>query len=217
MGWGKGITSIFSIWLSSFPGFPGGSVGKEFPCNAGDTGEVDSIPESGRSPGGGHGNPLQYFAWRIPWTEEPGRLQSIGSQRVRDDWRDWAHMCIQFSKYHLFSFLIEWCWHSSQKSVDNTYMFISVLSILFHWCVCLFLCQYYTIFNDCSFMVSFEVEKRESSDFLSSIVLMVDLITEIDRFWDVPDFSLRDRNDSTNIVIRKNKTIMFIPSKLTPQ
>ena len=66
-------------------------------------------------------------------------------------------------------------------------------------------------------MVSFEVEKRESSDFLSSIVLMVDLITEIDRFWDVPDFSLRDRNDSTNIEIRKNKTIMFIPSKLTPQ
>ena len=28
-------------------------------------------------------NPLQYFAWWIPWTEEPGRLQSMGSQRVR--------------------------------------------------------------------------------------------------------------------------------------
>ena len=26
------------------------------------------------------------FAWRIPWTEEPGRLQSMGSQRVRHDW-----------------------------------------------------------------------------------------------------------------------------------
>ena len=32
------------------------------------------------------------FAWRIPWTEEPGRLQSIGLQRVRHDWRDLAHM-----------------------------------------------------------------------------------------------------------------------------
>ena len=32
---------------------------------------------SGRLPGGGHSNPLQY-SWRIPWTEEPGRLQSIG-------------------------------------------------------------------------------------------------------------------------------------------
>ena len=39
-------------------------------------------PGSGRSPEGGHGNLLQYSCWRIPWTEEPGRLQSIGSQRV---------------------------------------------------------------------------------------------------------------------------------------
>ena len=34
----------------------------------------------------GSGNPLQYFSWRIPWTEEPGGLQSMGSQRVRHDW-----------------------------------------------------------------------------------------------------------------------------------
>ena len=31
------------------------------------------------------------LAWRIPWTEESGRLQSIGSQRVRHDWSDLAH------------------------------------------------------------------------------------------------------------------------------
>ena len=53
--------------------------------NAGDTGDVGSIPGPGRSPGGGNGNPLQYLAWNIPWTEEPGGLQSIGSQRVRHD------------------------------------------------------------------------------------------------------------------------------------
>ena len=35
-----------------------------------------SIPGLGRCPGGGHGNPLQDPAWRIPWTEEPGRVQS---------------------------------------------------------------------------------------------------------------------------------------------
>ena len=40
-----------------FIGFPGGSDGKESVCNAGDPG---SIPESGRSPGKGNGNPLQY-------------------------------------------------------------------------------------------------------------------------------------------------------------
>ena len=51
--------------------------------NAGDLG---SIPRLGRYPGEGSGNPLQYLAWKIPWTEEPGRLQSMGSQRVRHDW-----------------------------------------------------------------------------------------------------------------------------------
>ena len=44
--------------------------------NAGDPG---STPRSGRSPGGRHGNPLQYSCWRIPWPEEPGGLQSMGS------------------------------------------------------------------------------------------------------------------------------------------
>ena len=56
-------------------GFPGGSDGKESACNAGDPG---SVFESGRSPGEGKDYPLQYFAWRIPWTEEPGGLQSMG-------------------------------------------------------------------------------------------------------------------------------------------
>jgi len=35
--------------------------------------------------GEGNGNPFQYFAWKIPWTEEPGRLQSMGLLRVRHD------------------------------------------------------------------------------------------------------------------------------------
>ena len=41
-------------------GFPGGTSGKESPANAGDARDVGSIPGSGRSPGGGNGNPLQY-------------------------------------------------------------------------------------------------------------------------------------------------------------
>ena len=39
------------------------------------------------------------IAWRNPWVEEPCRLQSIGSQRVRHDWSDWA--CIQADRYNL--------------------------------------------------------------------------------------------------------------------
>ena len=58
----------------------GGSVVKNTLTNAGDVG---LIPGLGRSPGEGNGNPLQYLAWKIPWTEESGRLQSMGSQRVR--------------------------------------------------------------------------------------------------------------------------------------
>ena len=39
-------------------------------------------PGSGRNPGEGTGYPLQYLAWKISWTEEPGELKSMGSQRV---------------------------------------------------------------------------------------------------------------------------------------
>ena len=56
---------------------------EESACNAGDP---DSIPGLGRSPGEGNGNPLHgVLAWRIPWTEEPDGLQSMGFQRVRHD------------------------------------------------------------------------------------------------------------------------------------
>ena len=51
--------------------------GKESACN---TGELGLIPRSRRSPGGGNGNHSSILAWEIPWTEEPGGLQSMGSQ-----------------------------------------------------------------------------------------------------------------------------------------
>ena len=51
---------------------------KNTPVNAGDT---VSVPGLGRYPGGGHGNPIHYSSWEIPWIEEPGSLQSMGSQK----------------------------------------------------------------------------------------------------------------------------------------
>ena len=63
-------------------GYAGGS-GKEFACNAGDTGDTDSIPGSGRSPGEGMATHSRILAWKIPCTEKPCRLQFMGSQRVR--------------------------------------------------------------------------------------------------------------------------------------
>ena len=68
-------------------GLPKVALGvKNPPANAGDARDQGSIPGSGRSPGGGHGNPLQYSCLEnIPWTEEPGGPQSMESQRVRQD------------------------------------------------------------------------------------------------------------------------------------
>ena len=58
-------------------GFPDGSVVKNPSANAGDEGDAGSIPELGRPPGR-NGNPLRYSCLGILWTEEPGKLQSMG-------------------------------------------------------------------------------------------------------------------------------------------
>jgi len=65
-------------------GFPGDSDGKESVCNVGDQTWVrflggEDHPEKGTAT---HSSIL---AWRIPWTEEPAELQSMGSQRVGHD------------------------------------------------------------------------------------------------------------------------------------
>ena len=74
---------IYTIWLSLLSldilmGFPGGSDGKESACNVGDLG---SIPGLGRSPGGGHGNPLQY-----------SRLENLHGQRSLAGYSPWGHI-----------------------------------------------------------------------------------------------------------------------------
>ena len=74
---------IYTIWLSLLSldilmGFPGGSDGKESACNVGDLG---SIPGLGRSPGGGHGNPLQY-----------SHLENLHGQRSLAGYSPWGHI-----------------------------------------------------------------------------------------------------------------------------
>ena len=55
--------------------FPSGSVVKNLPAN---TGNLNSIPEVERYPEEENSNPLQFLAWEIPWTKDPGMLQSVG-------------------------------------------------------------------------------------------------------------------------------------------
>ena len=66
-------------------GFPRGSVLKNLPANAGDTGDIDLIPDLGRSLEQGKATHSSILAWKIPWREVFGRLPSMGSQRVRCD------------------------------------------------------------------------------------------------------------------------------------
>ena len=61
--------------------FPGVAVIKSPSANVGDTRNAGLIPGSRRSPGVGNGNPLQYSCWKIPWTEDPDGLQSVGTPK----------------------------------------------------------------------------------------------------------------------------------------
>ena len=76
----------FSHWIAGIDtsrtqgGFSGGLVVKNLPANAKDSG---SIPGSGRSPGEGNGNPLQYCCLEILYTEVPGSSRDY--KRVRQD------------------------------------------------------------------------------------------------------------------------------------
>ena len=65
--------------------FPNGAVVKNMLANAGDARDVVSILGTGRSPGEGNGDHSSILAWKIPWTEEPGELQTMWLQRVRHD------------------------------------------------------------------------------------------------------------------------------------
>ena len=81
-----GVSYVLYIYIWDFPG---GSDGKASAYNAGDP--VRSL---------GWEDPLEkemathstILAWKIPWTEDPGRLQSMGSQRVRHDWVTSLHI-----------------------------------------------------------------------------------------------------------------------------
>ena len=89
----KGVCEL-SLWKMNqglgnrkdIPGLPGGSVIKNPPANAGNTGDTSSTPGFGQSPGVGNGNTLQKSCLENPGTEEPGGLYSPwGCKRVRHD------------------------------------------------------------------------------------------------------------------------------------
>ena len=100
-------------------GFPGGSDGKESACNEGDMGSIlgweDPLEE-------GMTTHSSILAWRIPWTEEPRRLQSMGLQKVGHDW-----VTFIFTLFHR----VKSC-HCHQYSLYINRVHGSKLSLYFH-------------------------------------------------------------------------------------
>ena len=74
------LTKYFKQW-----GFPDDSVVRKFPAKTGDKGNLSSIPRLEDPLEEGMATHFSIFAWKISWTEEAGRLQFLGSQRVRHD------------------------------------------------------------------------------------------------------------------------------------
>ena len=80
---------------------------KNPPANAGDIQNTHSVPGLGRSPGGGHLH-SSILGWRICLDREPGRLWSIGLQRVGHDWSELACM-------HTAEYLSAWLAYKQQR------------------------------------------------------------------------------------------------------
>ena len=82
----KSLIDLFKIinlvYLNVKRGFPGGSDGKESACSVGDLGSFSGWEDPLEK---GIATYSSILAWRIPWTEETGGIQSMGSQRVRHD------------------------------------------------------------------------------------------------------------------------------------
>ena len=79
--------SFFTIWATR--GFPGGSSGKDPTCQWGDVRDMGSVPGLGRSPGGGHGNPLQYSCLENPM--DRGVWQAAAHSVTKSDMTEHTH------------------------------------------------------------------------------------------------------------------------------
>ena len=141
-----GIITYFDL-IQSLLGFPGGAVVKNPPSHAGDVedwvrslGLEDLLAEGMAT----HSNIL---AWRIPWTEEPVRLQSRGLQRVRYNWRTkHTHTQLDVYTFHSCRCLSAVCMIYS--SLVDLSSHCNSPSFLFYQCSNLFVCVFMIGFTD---------------------------------------------------------------------
>ena len=116
------------IWASQV-----GQVVKNLPANAGNIRDLGSIP--GREDLLEEGMALHssILAWRIPWMEDPGRLQSMGLHRVRHNWSDFACLHLytpaRVCKMHLLILLL------LLLIIDNFFLVSDIYAHTYYLCI----------------------------------------------------------------------------------
>ena len=140
-------SKVTQLYIYMYLGFPLGSVVKESPCNEGD---LCSIPGFGRYAQRDMISHSSILAWRISWTEEPSRLQSIGSQRVGTaESTDFArHTYIYLFLYKFFFHLC--CYRISSRVACDFVVnpcWLSILYIVVSIYICFPLLPIYTLPN----------------------------------------------------------------------
>ena len=112
----------------SWMDFPSGSDSKASACNAGNLG---SIPGSGRSPGEGNGNPLQYSCLKNPIERRPGRLQSVGCKEL--DMTEWLHLSWMVSEntHPLSEFLLLFPFSLPWRGTEKEMLRQSIITLAF--------------------------------------------------------------------------------------
>ena len=112
--WVKTTSSTFQTKRNamSYKGFPGGSVGKKCVCHVGNKGSVLGGEEPLEE---GMATDFSSLVWEIPWTEEPGGLQSVESKRVGHNWActnsPGIYVCVYGRPWHK--------WQIYWKPVEN--------------------------------------------------------------------------------------------------
>ena len=140
--------SLICIAWTEERGFPGGSLVKNLPAAAEDMG---LIPGLGRSPREGIGNHFSILAWRIPWTEEPDGLQSLGVTKSQTWFGDWACMhaqteerCLAQRNQHMEMKTFPLCPNSANSEVITPWR-VSCASIEMAWQSSFFFLGYWSL------------------------------------------------------------------------
>ena len=134
--------SHINIYLCCKKGFAGGSVVKnpsaKQEAQVQSLGGEDALEE-------GLATHSSMHAWRIPWTEGPGGLQSMGLQRVRHDQSNlvYPHVSSCYSTICWKGFLLLIFISHIAIIVKKNFDCMNISLFLFHWSICLSFCQYY--------------------------------------------------------------------------